>query len=62
MKLFGKSSKKDKQLEEMKKQIFPNGKPDIIFGRDELLEILDYTISKKKTQKIFLLGQWLLLI
>ncbi|MFW5879627.1 MAG: hypothetical protein ACOC22_04185 [bacterium] len=53
MKLFGKASKRDNPLEEITKQIFPNGKSDIISGRNELLEILDHSISKKNAENIF---------
>ncbi len=53
MGLFSKSSKKENPMQEIMSKIFPKGKSDIITGTDELLNILDYTISKENAQNIF---------
>ena len=53
MGLFSKSKKTKGPMEELMKRIFPNGKPDIISGTDELLSILHSKISRDIAQNIF---------
>lgn len=54
MGLFGKSPEKtENPINELIKRIFPNGKPDIDEGTDELLRILNNSISREIARNIF---------